>query len=639
MTDGGLDMARKASVKDKKAAAEQAALIAALRSHVRARGNDYLQDPNITSVGVGLKNGTGPISLQFTVGEKGDSAIESLDTEPIPPTVTLADGTVVPTDVIERSYKPAFELVEPESLGDRRIRRDPIQPGISISHPNGTAGTIGLIVFDRATGAPCVLSNWHVLHGNKGAIGDRIVQPGPFDDNNIAGNFSGKLLRSHLGNAGDCALARIEQRGVKRDIFELGVVPRQMAEVALGDKVMKSGRTTGITFGIVRRTDVIAKINYRAPAGEVAIGGFEIGVDPAHKPADGEISKGGDSGCLWVVAKGTKATDIFAGLHFAGEAEGNADEHALACYPLSVQKKLDFLLDPPAGTAAPQNSGVARSGYDAAFLSQPVPLPRLGAAAESDAVEFEGQELIPYTHFSVCLSRSRRLARYVAWNIDGAHIVRTGRDDFQLDPRLPAGAQLGEEIYADNKLDRGHIARRADLVWGSIPEARQANRDSSFFTNIAPQHERFNQSGRKGLWGRLENLILEQVDVEDVRMSVFGGPLFADDDIVHRGARIPREFWKLVAYVGEDGTLRTAAFVLSQANLMSDLEAIDLDPFRLFQVRIGDLEARTDLGFGSLAAADVLAQPESAIVPRDVEAMLVPADRAREITAIGDLRL
>ncbi|HMG48910.1 MAG TPA: DNA/RNA non-specific endonuclease [Allosphingosinicella sp.] len=634
-------MARRKTGKksSRKADAAQTALIEALRTHVRSRGNDYLKDPNITSIGVGLKNGTGPISLQFTVGEKGESALESLATVEIPATITLSDGTIVPTDVIERNYKPAFELVEPESLNDRRVRRDPIQPGISISHPDGTAGTIGLIVFDRATGAPCVLSNWHVLHGNTGAIGDTIVQPGPFDDNNIAGNFSGKLLRSHLGNAGDCALARIERRGIKREIFELGVTPSQMAEVALGDKVMKSGRTTGITFGVVRRTDVIAKINYRLPAGEQAIGGFEIGVDPAHKPADGEVSKGGDSGCAWLIANGTKATDIFAGLHFAGETDGSADEHALACYPLSVQKKLDFVLDPPAAVVAPEGSAVTRSGYDPAFLSQPVPLPKLGAAAEGDAFTFEGRKLIPYTHFSVCLSKSRRMARYVAWNIDGARVVRTGRDDFQLDPRIPASRQLGEDLYAGNKLDRGHIARRADLVWGSIEEARQANSDSSFFTNIAPQHERFNQSGRKGLWGQLENLILEQVDVEDVRMSVFGGPLFADDDIAFRGVRIPREFWKLVAYVGEDAALKTAAFVLSQASLLSDLEAIDLDPFKLFQVRIADLEARAGLSFGRLDEADALARPEAAVVPRDVEALLVPADRAREISTVGDLRL
>lgn len=629
-------MARRKS--SKKPDRKRDALIEALREHVRARGNDYLKDPNITSVGVGLKNGDGPISLQFTVGEKGDSAIEELGSDPIPETITLADGTSVPTDVIQRSYKPAFELVVPEALDDRRVRRDPLQPGISISHPKGTAGTIGLIVFDRASGAPCVLSNWHVLHGNGGAIGDTIVQPGPFDDNNVAGNAAGKLLRSHLGNAGDCALARIEGRKIAREIFELGVTPRRMAQVSLGDKVVKSGRTTGVTYGIVRRVDVIAKINYRPPTGEQAIGGFEIGVDPARMPGDGEISKGGDSGCFWAIANGAKATDIFAGLHFAGEAAGNADEHALACYPLSVQKKLDFVLDPPAAAAAPQAGGVARAGYDPAFLSLPVPLPRLGAAADRDAFVFQGKKLIPYTHFSVCLSKVRRMARYVAWNIDGARIVRTGRDDFKLDPRIPAARQLGEDLYAGNKLDRGHIARRADLVWGTIAEARQANADSSFFPNIAPQHERYNQSGRKGLWGNLENLILEQVDVEDVRMSVFGGPLFADDDLAYRGARIPREYWKLVAYVA-DGALRTAAFVLSQSNLLTDLEAIDLDPFKLFQVRVADLEERAGLNFADEIRADVLTRPESAFVPRELEAVLAPVDRSREVNAVSDLRL
>lgn len=618
------------------------ALIEALRSHVRAKGNDYLKDPNITSVGVGLKNGSGPISLQFTVGEKGASALESLDTTEIPATITLADGTVVPTDVIERSYKPAFELVEVEALDERKVRRDPIQPGISISHPKGTAGTIGLIVFDRSSGAPCVLSNWHVLHGNRGAIGDPVVQPGPFDDNNVAGNVAGKLLRSHLGNAGDCALARIEQRGIERPVLELGVTAARMARVALGDKVVKSGRTTGVTYGIVRRIDVIAKIDYRAPTGEQPIGGFEIGVDPARLPADGEISMGGDSGSAWMIASGAKATDIFAGLHFAGESGGSTDEHALACYPLSVQKKLDFVLESATGATKTkkQATGVdlLRSGYNPLFLQVPLPLPELSAAARKDAYLFGGQPLIPYTHFSVCLSKSRRMARYVAWNIDGTRIVRTGRDDFQLDPRIPAARQIGNEAYANNKLDRGHIARRADLVWGEVEEAKQANADSSYYTNIAPQHERYNQSSRRGLWGNLENLILEQVDVQDIRLSVFAGPLFSGDDLLYRGIRLPREYWKLVAYV-VGGELRLAAFVLTQEPLLADLEAIDLDPFKLFQVRVADLKARAGIDFRALGGVDAVERPESAIVPKGLEALRVPADLAREVNDLGDLRL
>jgi endonuclease G, mitochondrial len=325
-----------------------------LREFIRAKGNDFLKDPNITSIGVGYKNGDGPISLQFTVGSKMGSALEmaAAGTQEIPKEIILAEGIVVPTDVLERKYKRAFQLVTEKEINPRRVRVDPIQPGISVSilDPAATAGTIGLIVFDRATGAPCILSNWHVLHGNHASVGDSIVQPGPYDDNNPSGNGAGTLLRSHLGNAGDCALARISGRQFDRSVFELNVTPRRMARVELGDKLIKSGRTTGVTRGVVRRVDVIAKIDYDLPAGTKPIGGFEIGVDLDFPPGNGEISQGGDSGAAWLVADGEGASDIFAGLHFAGETSSSSDEHALACYPQSVQQKLDFVMEPPART-------------------------------------------------------------------------------------------------------------------------------------------------------------------------------------------------------------------------------------------------------------------------------------------------
>lgn len=182
-----------------------------LRRHIRAKGADYLKDPNITSVGIGLKNGNGAVCLQFTVGRKGESALESLSTTRIPEMIDI-DGTAVPTDVIERSYGPSYNLVSPEQLDLRKQRIEPILPGVSVAHIAETAGTIGLIVFDRSTGSPCILSNWHVLNGNSGRVGDAIVQPGPYDDNNTALNGVGELMRSHIGAAGDCALARIRLR-------------------------------------------------------------------------------------------------------------------------------------------------------------------------------------------------------------------------------------------------------------------------------------------------------------------------------------------------------------------------------------------------------------------------------------------
>ena len=55
--------------------------------------------------------------------------------------------------------------------------------------------------------------------------------------------------------------------------------------------------------------------------------------------------------------------------------------------------------------------------------------------------------------------------------------------------------QTGDELYAENPLDRGHIARRADLLWASREQAQQANTDSFFFTNITPRRVRLLSAG------------------------------------------------------------------------------------------------------------------------------------------------
>jgi len=52
-------------------------------------------------------------------------------------------------------------------------------------------------------------------------------------------------------------------------------------------------------------------------------------------------------------------------------------------------------------------------------------------------------------------------------NIDGAQLVEIDRgDDWHLDDRVPATQQCGPEIYANNDLDRNHLVRRRDPIWG-----------------------------------------------------------------------------------------------------------------------------------------------------------------------------
>jgi endonuclease G len=156
-----------------------------------------------------------------------------------------------------------------------------------------------------------------------------------------------------------------------------------------------------------------------------------------------------------------------------------------------------------------ERTAVYRKGYDENFLHTRLPLPVLNSTVRKDAVPFNNSPFIPYTHFTVCLSKSRQVGHFVAWNIDGEQLKAYGRKGFKFgyDSRISPDFQMGDEIYVDNKLDRGHLARRADVVWGTKAEATQANHDSFLFPNITPQHESFNQSEKHGLWGELENAI------------------------------------------------------------------------------------------------------------------------------------
>ncbi|MGV9972547.1 DNA/RNA non-specific endonuclease [Nocardia beijingensis] len=593
-------------------------LLAALRKFIRSKGENFLEDPNISSVGIGYKQvdgeSTGEIAVQFTVHEKvsAPEALEALGTTAIPETVTV-DGIEVPTDVLQRSFQPAFRLVAEAVAPERKTRLDPIVPGVSVAHPSTTAGTIGCVVYDRDDGTPYVLSNWHVLHTAAGRLGDDVVQPGPRDDNRVDRNRLGKLIRSHLGTAGDCAVADIENRQFSAAIIGLDVVPDRLGEPELGDKVIKSGRTTQVTHGIVRRVDVVAEIDYR-DVGTKSIGGFEIGPDPDRPAVDGEISSGGDSGSAWMFKlPGGETSTVLAGLHFAGEMGANTDEHALACLPQSVFEKLGITLTPPLADEV-----AAAAGYDPLFLGSPIPLPEVDAEVRPDvATALDGADVLHYTHFSLTMRRSRRFAIWVAWNIDGGSMKKLSRKkiDFVKDARLDADAQVGNELYRDNRLDRGHLARRADLLWGSLPEARKANEDSFFYTNITPQMDDFNQSLRDGIWGRLEDAVFADVTVDDLRVSAFGGPVFTDDDQEFRQVKLPRQFWKVIAF-RENGQLKARGFLLSQN--LDQLEVLDLDEFRVFQVPLTEIEQRARFHFPrALRDADLRLAPEEVAAPLD----------------------
>ena len=254
-----------------------------------------------------------------------------------------------------------------------------------------------------------------------------------------------------------------------------------------------------------------------------------------------------------------------------------------------------------------------RQGYDLDFLGVTIPLPQLTDKAlrfgSLTQVQGASDKVLRYTNFSVVFNEKRRMAFFTAVNIDGKRWVnlKRGNDEWYFDPRLPMELQIGDELYGSepgNYFDRGHLTRRLDPVWGDM--AALADEDTFHWTNCAPQYWEFNQG--KELWQGLENFILYNTDQEDVRASVFTGPLFQDDDEEHRGVLIPQYFWKVVVVTDRGGKLYASAYVVSQKQFAKNIpfEKLPVGDFNNFQVSIGKLEQRTGLAFSNdVRAADV----------------------------------
>jgi endonuclease G, mitochondrial len=308
---------------------------------------------------------------------------------------------------------------------------------------------------------------------------------------------------------------------------------------------------------------------------------------------------------------------------------------------------------PTLPTVAPEE---LRTGLDEELLGIPVPL-----LAPTDPQQATVR--LDYVHFSVLMRTDRRLAAVTGVGIDGARLLDLGRSgiDWRLDERLPAEAQTGPAVYADNDLDRGHLVRRADAVWGATrAEAQAGNVDTFYYTNAAPQAARFNQGDQ--LWLGLETYVLDHAATYDQRLVVFTGPVLAADDPFYRGVQIPLRFFKVAVFrtvpateaVAGDATgdgeapepipagLGATGYLLDQTPQVDDLGDVvaraqaagdlpPLGPFRTFQVPIRDLAELTGLDLAQTIAVDRYRTADRRT--QDV------AGRWRELTGYGDIVL
>ncbi|WP_300635268.1 DNA/RNA non-specific endonuclease [Pseudomonas sp.] len=254
-----------------------------------------------------------------------------------------------------------------------------------------------------------------------------------------------------------------------------------------------------------------------------------------------------------------------------------------------------------------------RRGYADDFLSSfAVPWPTFDPALADDAQPGR----LDYTHFSISMSRSRRLALCVGVNIDGekyVDIVRSN-DTWAYDGRLPLDAQVGEDLYAGNGLDRGHLVRRLDPNWGA--DANTANLDTFHFTNCSPQMSGFNQK----TWLELEDYILDNTQRWKARATVFTGPVLADDDRLYRGVKIPQAFWKVVAYLGDEGKPSASAYMIDQRRELGELDLV-FGPLKTYRRSVLQIEQLTGIRFGKLADYDGFSNEERATGTR-IEALI-----------------
>ena len=335
---------------------------------------------------------------------------------------------------------------------------------------------------------------------------------------------------------------------------------------------------------------------------------------------------GGSSGSVLIDLKSGSA----AGVHFKGVfKKANYAVRASEVVRLLNRLGLAATADLPARPQAPDDEFAAGGeegadpgdfdGYAPAFISSgeeifTIPLPKVTGEAPGTVAKLKnGGTVLTYRNFSVEMRKDRRLCYYSAVNIDGAQTFSIGgrRPGWKFDDRLDRTLQIKAECYgneSDGKFSRGHMTRREDPNWGETREdAVISNRHTFFVTNACPQVQPFNA----GVWLSLEDYALENCDQDDMRISVFTGPIFRDQppnaDPDYFGVKVPVEFWKIIAFKhDETKELVATGYRMSQRNVLPTEDEFVFGQFSQSQVNIRFIESVTGLDFHHLRAHDPL---------------------------------
>ncbi len=341
---------------------------------------------------------------------------------------------------------------------------------------------------------------------------------------------------------------------------------------------------------------------------------------------------GGNSGSVVL----DLATGGAVGLHFMGELEqANFAVNPKTLLDYVAKLKLRSLITTPGDVATPSPAEAItesapedyadRMGFDPAFLGA-------GARVELPSKKTKPRDVLTFTfggkrtselkymHFSLAMSKKRKLCLWSVVNIDGKVTRKATRTSWRIDGRIPGDSQTtgdphdpDKDVYGNEpRFARGHMTRREDPIWGPEADALLGNDDSMHLTNVVPQMQPFNA----GIWNNLEDYALLNARKDQMRISVMTGPVLGDDDPIRFQTQIPVEFWKVIAFIHDDtGKLTATGYLMSQASFLEPEEFV-FGGFDTYQLPIASIEKKTGLSFGTLGRADPLKGADEAAVPR-----------------------
>lgn len=223
-----------------------------------------------------------------------------------------------------------------------RVR--PVATGCSEGHFAITAGTGGPVAVSQGYGRIRISNNHVYANSNQAALGDAIRQPGPYDGGSANDTVGSLVDFIPLRFNGDPNLVDAAIRSMQSEELAVtvtgGYAPNGTKTPALGMSVLKVGRTTDQTRGIIAAVDLALDVDY----GPDGLAYFE---DQILVESVGAFSQGGDSGSFVME---DAAGNAGVGLLFAGSDDGTQT----ICNPIqAVEQALGVTIETGVGEPQP----------------------------------------------------------------------------------------------------------------------------------------------------------------------------------------------------------------------------------------------------------------------------------------------